>query len=208
MDHEKSNALESNFDDVKRIAGYYLALSRLPKNELIKGATFNVPNDDKLREARFWAEDIFTRIELLEDIMALHERRVSKVPITSPHPTNKHMVVGHIPPQCLLADAINQALLIGRDVGAIHLCWLDSDIGKAREAKEREKRTLGRANNNRHLEAEAFWKPLLEEFRELCEDGMKPDTARSEILGKWAEREDEPSMKTARKWLKLDGKAD
>ncbi len=84
---------------------------------------------------------------------------------------------------------------------------LVADADKARAAKEREKHTLALANNDRHLEAEAFWKPFLEEFRQLCEDGMKPDTARSKILNKWTERDDAPSMKTARKWLRPDDEA-
>ena len=88
---------------------------------------------------------------------------MSKVPITSPHPTNKHMVVGHIPPQCLLEDAVNQALLIGRGMEAMQFCWVDSDIRKARAAKEREKHTLKPHRDHLVAEADEFW----EDWRRL-----------------------------------------
>ncbi len=102
-------------------------------------------------------------------------------------------------------DTILTALLVGLGYmqAAKEMEWKD-DAERGFTAR----RTLALANHDRHLETEALWTPLLEEFRELCADGMKRDTARSEILKKWPAK-DAPTMKTARKWLcDLDGEAD
>ena len=85
--------------------------------------------------------------------------------------------------------------------------WKD-DADRGFKARWHDYRTILAANARTSAERAKFWQPYQQEFQLLVSEGMKPDTARSEILGKWAEREDEPSMKTARKWLKLDGKAD
>ena len=74
--------------------------------------------------------------------------------------------------------------------------------------KFNEQRTILAANARRSADAAREWRPHQQEFQRLVSDGMKPDRARSEILGNWTKGEYPPSMKTARKWLKLDGEAD
>ena len=82
-------------------------------------------------------------------------------------------------------------------------------ITKGLKAKENEERTILAANARESAKAARRWQPYREEFQRLVsEDGMKPDTARSTILNNWAEPKGAPSMKTARKWLRLDGEAD
>ena len=79
---------------------------------------------------------------------------------------------------------------------------------KGMVAEENEQRTILASNARRSADAARKWLPHQHEFQRLVSGGMKPDRARTEILGDWTEGDNPPSMKTARKWLRLDGEAD
>ena len=109
----------------------------------------------------------------------------------------------------IVGHAFTHGLLIGQIAAAMEIWSKNGDyVQRGRVAKQHDDQTLKAANARISAERAEFWRPYQQEFQRLVSEGMKPDTARSEILSKWAEREDAPSMKTARKWLKLDGKAD
>ncbi len=108
-----------------------------------------------------------------------------------------------------LEMGFNACLEIGVLIGSLREILVAGDWAlKGEKAEFNEQRTILAANAQRSADAARKWFPHQQEFQRLVSGGMKPDRARTEILGDWTEGDNPPSMKTARKWLRLDGEAD
>ncbi len=124
---------------------------------------------------------------------------------------NAHLEKLDVDPEIhkILEESFATCVTMGFALGLMtELVRYQKSATKGMIAEGNEQRTILASNARRSADAARKWLPHQQEFQRLVSDGMKPDRARSEILGNWTEGEDAPSMKTARKWLRLDGEAD
>ena len=124
---------------------------------------------------------------------------------------NAHLEKLDVDPEIhkMLEENLATCVEIGFALGLItELVRYQKSATKGMIAEGNEQRTILASNARRSADAVRKWLPHQHEFQRLVSGGMKPDRARTEILGDWTEGDNPPSMKTARKWLRLDGEAD
>ena len=96
------------------------------------------------------------------------------------------------------------ALLFQQAVGqAIHLTAWGPDVLKQHARAEASRNALAAHNARIQAEAERFWAPWQEQYRELLEAGWRKDAARREIAARIDAEHGEPiSWATIKKWLR------